>query len=261
MMRKSLLVATICTAAVGANAGDWGKAPVGKAPIEECVDLGGEISVGYTTDYFFNGYHVGEDSVWADVNYTFDGLAVPITLGVWYLNSFQTIFGDPEFDHLKVYASAGLGTVAGFDLSISYTQHWFPEASNQIESFGEIGLQARRSFGFVDFVASTSYFTGEENDGAFDWNHHLGLEKTIGLTDNISLVLAGGAGYADRFVYFESGWHHYYVKASLPIQLNCRTVLTPFVGYHFDQSNELFPGVVLPFEDKLFSGVSLSVSF
>jgi len=59
--------------------------------------------------------------------------------------------------------------VAGFDLSLSYTQHWFPEATaNQVESFGEISLQAHRSFGFADFVASTSYFTGEENGGAFD---------------------------------------------------------------------------------------------
>ncbi len=49
-MRKSLLVATVCAVTFGANAGDWGKAPVGKAPIEECVDLGGEISVGYTTE-------------------------------------------------------------------------------------------------------------------------------------------------------------------------------------------------------------------
>jgi Mg-chelatase subunit ChlD len=35
--------------------GDWGKAPVGKAPIEESVDLGGEISAGYASDYIFIG--------------------------------------------------------------------------------------------------------------------------------------------------------------------------------------------------------------
>ncbi|HQW29604.1 MAG TPA: hypothetical protein PK529_10495 [Verrucomicrobiales bacterium] len=29
------------------NAGDWGKAPVDKTPIVECVDVGGEVSVGY----------------------------------------------------------------------------------------------------------------------------------------------------------------------------------------------------------------------
>ena len=32
------------TTAPGALAGDWGKAPVDKTPIEECVDLGGEFA-------------------------------------------------------------------------------------------------------------------------------------------------------------------------------------------------------------------------
>jgi len=45
-MKKAILVATISAMTFGVNAGDWGKAPVGKAPIEECVDLGGEISMG-----------------------------------------------------------------------------------------------------------------------------------------------------------------------------------------------------------------------
>lgn len=37
------------------STGDWGKAPVGKAPIDETVDLGGEISAGYMSDYIFYG--------------------------------------------------------------------------------------------------------------------------------------------------------------------------------------------------------------
>jgi hypothetical protein len=27
-----------------------------------------------------------------------------------------------------------------------------------------------------------------------------------------------------------SGWNQYYLRASLPIELNCRTVLTPYIG-------------------------------
>ena len=85
-MKKAILVATIGALTLGANAGDWGKAPVGKAPVEECVDLGGVISTGYMTDYIFYGARFAGDSVWTDVNYTFDGLTVPITVGAWYLN-------------------------------------------------------------------------------------------------------------------------------------------------------------------------------
>ena len=69
--------------ALNVNAGDRGKAPAGKATIEECVDLGGIISAGYLSDYIFYGARFAGDSVWTDVNYTFNGLAVPITVGAW----------------------------------------------------------------------------------------------------------------------------------------------------------------------------------
>ena len=49
-------------ATLGLQAGDWGKAPIDKTPIEECVDLGGEISVGYETHYIFNGIVFAGDS-------------------------------------------------------------------------------------------------------------------------------------------------------------------------------------------------------
>lgn len=82
-MKKAIFVAMIGACALNVNAGDWGKAPAGKAPIEECVDLGGIISAGYLGDYIFYGARFAGDSVWTDVNYTFDGLAVPITVGAW----------------------------------------------------------------------------------------------------------------------------------------------------------------------------------
>ena len=45
-----------------AGAGDWGKAPIApKVPIEECIDLGGQISTSYHTDYIYKGYRFGRD--------------------------------------------------------------------------------------------------------------------------------------------------------------------------------------------------------
>lgn len=43
-MKKAVLVTALGAMTLGATARDWGKAPVGKAPIEECIDLGGQIS-------------------------------------------------------------------------------------------------------------------------------------------------------------------------------------------------------------------------
>ncbi|MEQ1839150.1 MAG: hypothetical protein ABL994_01965 [Verrucomicrobiales bacterium] len=264
-MKKAILVATIGAMTLGVNAGDWGKAPVGKAPIEECIDLGGEISVGYATDYYYHGVHWSQDNVWADVNYTFDGLAVPVTVGATYLNGISPI----AFDQLDVYANAALGTFAGFDTTLGYTYPLFPETS--LGEFGEISLGLRRSLGFADLVLGTNYLTGDRTVGESEgWYHQVGLEKSFAITDNISLVLAGGAGYLDGLINSAvsggqqgHGWNHYYAKASLPIQLNCRATLTPFVGYENRDGAIGFGGQLrgLQEDDNVYSGISLNVTF
>ncbi len=274
-MKKTILVATISALTLGVNAGDWGKAPVSKQVIEECVDLGGEVSVGYKSDYIFNGVRFAGDSVWTDVNYTFDGLAVPVTVGATYLNGISDDFFGGGFDRLDLYVSAALGTFAGFDVALGYTHTTFPEIRSNFggttgSGYGEIGLDIRRSLGFVDVLFQTNYAMG----GAFNgWYHQLGVEKGFGLTDNISLVLGTGVGYSDNYFHpavpnfstpRDSGWNHYYVTASLPIELNCRTTLTPYIGYVGGPDSWIVDGINVtgdPQSDILHGGVTLSVSF
>lgn len=269
-MKKTILAATIGALALSANAGDWGKAPVmpDKAPIEECYDIGGEISSGYMSDYIFKGTRLARDTVWTDVNYTFDSL-VPVTIGASYFN----FIGSPANgnavvgDKLDLYASAALGTFAGFDTSLSYTHYFFPESP--IGSAGDIGLQMRRSLGFADVIFGTDYTVagGDRNTGglAGGWYHHAGIEKSFGLTDAASLVLGAGVGYNDNyFGQAGSGWSHYYATASLPIDLNCRATLTPYIGYNGGISGQGLTSDALGSAgggDVLHSGVSLSVSF
>lgn len=256
-MKKAILVATIGAMTLGVNAGDWGKAPVGKAPIEECVDLGGQISAGYMSDYIFYGARFAGDSAWTDVNYTFDNLAVPITVGAWYLNGIADNLPGGGYDELDLYVSAALGTFAGFDVAVGYTHYIFPEFRSNVTAseggYGELGLDITRSLGFVDFAAQTNYAMGDVFSG---WYHQVGVEKTFGLTDNIGLVVGVGVGYSDGY-FGDSGWNHYYATASLPIELNCRTTLTPYVGWNGSPT-----GYVTDFQnDILHGGVTLSVSF
>ncbi|MDA7926765.1 hypothetical protein N9B21_01880, partial [Verrucomicrobiales bacterium] len=103
-MKKAILVAIIGAMTLGVNAGDWGKAPVApsKAPIEECYDLGGEISAGYMSDFILNGSRVGRDTVWTDVNYTIDSI-VPITVGASYF-AFESDAFTPFFNEGDLFA-------------------------------------------------------------------------------------------------------------------------------------------------------------
>lgn len=282
IMKKAILIAIVGAMTLGVNAGDWGKAPVDKTPIEECYDIGGEISSGYMTDYLFYGVRFSRDSVWTDVNYTFDNFVVPITIGAWYLNgtndTAQQLAGNRSFDELDLYASAALGTYFGFDTSLSYTHFFFPEQS--ASSYGEVGFDVSRSLGFVDFIAEANYaFTGNSVDDGGSWYYQAGLEKTFGITDAISLVLGAGVGYSDNYWSGpkvgliangaganDSGFNHYYVTASLPIALNCRATLTPYITYTGAPdgwvADEINAATGLGAQsDVLSGGVSLSVSF
>lgn len=265
-MKKAILVATIGALTLGVNAGDWGKAPVGKQVVEECVDLGGTITTLYATDYVFKGVRWTRDAAIVDVNYTIDGLAVPVTIGAGYYNGINGDGLNGGFDKLDLYAKAELGTFAGFDVALGYTHYTFPEFRSNVTptglGFGEIGLEVSRSLGFVDVAYSNAYAMGGLANG---WYHQLGFSKSFGLTDNISLALGAGVAYSDNYWFGATGWNHYYATASLPIQLNCRTTLTPYIGYVgapdsfvVDGINPLGAGAQ---SDILHGGVSLSVSF
>lgn len=259
------------------NAGDWsGKAPIDdknpKAPIG-CPDTNGEVTVGYMTDYLLHGFRMDRDTVWLDVNYTFDGI-VPVTIGVTHfdgINGFATgpLFGTlvqglGSIDETDVYAAVALPDVGGFSASLTYTHRFlnpsFPFPTSRNGSFGELSLQLRRDIGFADLILGTAY--GINSSAAFGtggggWYHNAGLEKAIGITDSVSLVLGAGVGYHDGYFYNNSGWSNYYLSAALPIQLNCSATLTPYLGYNgvqqWDQYD--FQG------DVLHAGVSLTVSF
>ncbi len=278
-MKKAILVAIIGAMTLGVNAGDWGKAPVmDKAPIEECYDIGGSISAGYMSDYIFNGVRFARDSVWTDVNYTFDSLWAPINVGVWYLNGTNDN-GGASYDELDLYAGVELGSYAGVDVSLGYTHYFFPEAG--ASSYGEIGLDLAYSLPWFDVSWSSAYaLTGNSLGASGSWFHDLGIQRAFGITDNASLVLATGISYSDGYWGAgkvggvaglpqagrsgTSGWNHYYVTASLPVELNCRTTLTPYIGYNGSPDGFLTDGIGAgqgAQSDILHGGVSLSVSF
>ena len=206
------------------------------------------------------------------MNYTFDSLAVPITVGATYINGIT----DPAlFDELDLYVNAEVGTFAGFDVSLGYTHYLYPEARGvfgtgfpQTQGFGELGVNVTRSLGIVDLAWQSNYALGGGGAAPSGWYHQLGVEKSFGITDSISLVLGAGVAYTDG--YFDylggagSGWNHYYATASLPIQLNCRTTLTPYIGYNGAPDTWIADGLfggIQPQSDILHGGVSLSVSF
>ena len=267
MKRQLALAIALLALGSGLHAGDWGQAPVApKIPVEECLDLGAEMTLGYETDYIFRGVRFARDSVRADVNYTFDGLMLPVTIGTTYLNGINGSAFGAGFDQLDLYARAALGSFAGFDAFLGYTHRTFPEFRSNVGpfgGFGEINAGISRDLGFATLVFGTNYAMGGGGVSPNGWFHQLGLERTFELTDAIGLALAAGVAYSDGY-WIGSGWNHYYLTAGLPIALNCRTTLTPYIGYNGGPDTWVVDGIIGANEaqsDILHGGVSLQVTF
>lgn len=251
----------------GLQGGDWGNAPVpDKVPVEECVDLGGEISVGYETDYLFKGIRFARDSAWGDVNYTFDGLPVPVTMGAWYLNGISGSAVGAGLDELDLYMSADLGTFAGFDFTLGYTHYFFPEFRSNVAplgGYGELNFGISRTVGPVDLYYAMDCAFGGGGFAPQGWYHEVGAGKSFSLTDSIALNLSAGVAYTDGY-WGPTNWNNYYARAALPITLNCRTTLTPYIGYVGAPDTWVADGAFgadSPQSDILHGGLSLKVTF
>ncbi len=287
-MRNLFLMFSTSLLVAAAAAGDWGKAPIDKIPVEECVDLGAGVSVGYQSDYVYKGLLVGGDTVLGDLHYVYEGLPLPVTFGATYANVIgQNEFANVFNDELTVTGSVGLPTFAGIHSAISYSHRFYPEDPNTAvwpSSHGEVGLHLSRdlqivlmkfnlyrNFGLPNAWNGTIPTLANEESGAWYWD--LGIERRFEFFGQ-GLVLAGGVAHADNYwgvapalqTNRSSGWNHYYLSASLPIELNCRSVLTPYIGYVGAPEGWLMDGAPdwanRPAQsDLLHGGVNLSVSF
>lgn len=278
-MKRAIAIAIAGAFTLSANAGDWGgKDVVGpKAPVG-CPDTNGNIAAGYMSDYLFYGSRLAEDSLWGSVDYTFD-VGIPITIGAWYLNEVNSYNGAAGYgDELDLTVSAAVASVAGFDISIGYTRYLFPSTAGSRQQ-NEYGIDISRDLGFATLLLESNYNStlsnGATGPGGGAWYHQAGLEREFGLTDAISLVLDCGIGYSDGYfpvgtgLSNTSGWNHYFFTASLPIQLNCTTTITPYIGYVgapdgfvLDGFNSAATGGVGNAQsDILHGGISINVAF
>ncbi len=300
MKLNTLLAALIGAIAInGVVAGDCYAPTSGKCPVECSPDAKGHISIGYDSDYILYGVRHLRDNVWADVNYTFDGLPVPVTVGARQITGLGST-ADNNWDESDLYASVELPSFFGFTSTIGYIHRFYPNlrgpsgtnnAATLGDSRGELWFQLdrelfcgvnafyRRAYDRNMPSALSPLHGNTEDNGA--WVHTLGLEKSFCITDNIGLDLSGGVLYSDNYwpatitQRFDntldhdrsSGWNSYYIRAALPIALGCKATLTPYVRYNGSPDSWLADGVdLLPTNgnnaNDIFSGgVSVTVDF
>lgn len=172
---------------------------------------------------------------------------------------------DAYGDETNFYAGISLPSVLGFDASLGYTYFLFPTSrgpqGNGGDSLSQISLSVGRElFGGVSFAYTADYlfgatafanpFSNGRADSVGGFMHTFELAKSFCITDCINLDLSGGAYYNDNYYSQgvngrfggaapvfpgqpnDSGWHAFFIEAALPIALNCRATLTPYVRYN-----------------------------
>ena len=331
MKIKLFLTALIGALAIqGVHAGEeW--CPPDKTPMDdygsydddaycdECPDVGGQISLGYDTDYVWKGVRLARDVVWGDVNYTFANLPLSPNIGVWHLSSLGSgaVAGAPNYggtdaygDETNIYANVTLGGMFGIKPNIRYTHVFFPTTRGpgnprEGDSFGYVTISlVKEIFNGWNFGYSRDYSLGRSSstyhDGGLSFGnlpstsrngffHTFSLAKSFCLSDSVDLQLSGGANYNDNFwdgrefltigsqtgplgngpgPNRDAGWHNYYLRADLPIKLNCRATLTPYVAYNGTPdgwiADQLWAGPIgrnANLNDVFYGGVSLKVNF
>jgi len=202
-------------------------------------EVGGELSAGYDTHYFFRGADLGENAVWTGLDF-----AIPLTealelgIGAWYINPTKDAFDD----ELDLYASLGT-SIGALDVAVGYTAYIYPEADGG--DTNEVGISVGTSVGmfsvgagyYYDFDLEASYYEGT-----------IGVEVPLG--DSLSAGLSATGGFV------ESDYAHTTVAVEFPISLSDSASLTPYVA-------GVFPGsdVYGDADDEVFGGAAISVSF
>lgn len=287
MKIKTFLTAMMAAVALNASAGEW-CAPdcKDKCVIEEPCLTGFNMTFGYETDYVFYGVRVASDYIWADLSYTFDCLPLPITVGVWTMNSMEN--QDGYGNEVDPYISVGLPSVLGFDIAFTYTLFTFPEFRNAApgnlgDSTNELSMSfSREIWGGLGFGYTVRHdlnvpgaFAGpntvwSEQNGA--WVHDLSLTKGWDVTDCIGLELTGGVLYTDNYWSTivtsggDSGWNNYYFSLAMPITVGCNASITPHISYSGTPDGWVADGAAggvagANQNDVFYGGVSIGVDF
>lgn len=239
------------------------------APAPVALDL----SAGYDSEYIYRGLWFSNQNAWYNI-----GASKKLSDGLT-LNglAYYTASNDVRSQYQELDLGASLVYDAGFaTLTAGYTYFFFFNgyAGNGFgQTFSqEFFVSASRAVGPINATLTYAY------DLYIDAGYaELALDKTFGLTDSTSLVLAAKAGYSIDGYYTlfnaggynvgsESVWTHVLLQASLPIAISQTATFTPYIAYNIsaagrEESNGGVESAGSGGEDAFFFGASLKAVF
>lgn len=275
------------------------KNPIAPAPVND--DLGINASLGYDTNYLFRGLNMGQHWVRSgiDGSILLVGGASEDGAGSTSLDwdaQFGTFAGDQ--DHFMPAGGADasfqrleLGAAIAHDfgpatMSVGYRYFRNMGSLNRnmpLNDGQEVSLGLATALGPIDLTSSANY--DFVNDS---WYFDVNASTTIAVTDSISLVPFANVGYGHNLNWqvarnggvagpggawgganSVTGWTAITTGIQVPIKLNSRATLTPYIAGNLPLGTTANLGGTAraagqpdtPYKSVLVGGVTLSVRF
>jgi hypothetical protein len=204
------------------------------------------VTGNYDSSYFCRGMDIG-DNLFA-VTATAD---LKLSDSLTWTASFRYMdVTDADFTELNGYT--GLFYTTG-DLTIGPSFRWyqFRPGGGEMNAY-DLGLQALYKAGPADITAGYYYET--ESEGSY---LELGVSSTFKITEQVSLVPSAEVSYTDGWVNPAlSGMNAFNLRLAAPVRVSKNVSVVPYIGFQIP-----LEALEEAQNDKLFGGVSLSVSF
>ncbi len=224
-------------------------------------DIDYEMTAGYTSEYLWRGFNLGQDLVEAEMVAATEINGFALSAGAWYA-SFDEPTGlvapnnNINANEFNLFAEVGYDM--GFaDLAVGYIYYYFPQSNhNQVvqgryKAEQEVYFSIARDFGIVD--ASLTYYwltSGTDNDGYTE----LSLSNSTELNHCLSLESGVDVGYQ-----VEKGkFAHITAQVGLEYAFTDNASVTPFVAHSWSLSEN---GIYAGTRNQLVGGAMVSVSF
>lgn len=224
-------------------------------------DIDYEMTAGYTSEYLFRGFNLGQDLVEVELVAATQINGFALSAGAWYASFDESTgagapFNNANANELNLFAEVGYDL--GFaEAAVGYIYYYYPQGQANQTLLGrakadqEVYFSLARDFGIVD-VSLTYYWltSGSDNDGYTE----LAASNSTALNHCLTLESGVAVGYQ-----VEKGkFAHITAQVGLAYAFTENATFTPFVAHSWSLSEN---GIYAGTRNELVGGALVSVSF
>jgi len=226
------------------------------------IEIDYEISTGYTSEYLFRGFNLGQDLVDVELTAATEINGFGLSAGAWYASFDEsTGFGAPvsnaNANELNLFAEASydLGFMTA---AVGYIYYYYPQGSANKFLLGntkadqEVYFSVGKSFGIVD--AALTYYWYVNGDGDNDGYLDLALSNSTELSSCLTLQSGLNFGYQTE----KGKLGHITAQVGLDYAFTETATMTPFVAHSWSTSEN---GIYAGTRNEFVAGARVAVSF